>query len=66
MARAVERAGSVAVARGLSCPVARGILVPQPGIELTSPALEAGFSATGPRGRSLEMLLFSVSRLVLL
>ena len=48
---ALERVGSVAVAHGaslvvahgLSCPVAGGSLVPQPGIEPTSPALEGGF-----------------------
>ena len=34
-------AGSVIVVHGLSCPMAYGILVPQPGIELASPALEA-------------------------
>ena len=31
---------SLVVAHGLSCPVACGILVPQPGIEPASPALE--------------------------
>ena len=40
---APERSGSVVVAHGLSCPAARGTLVPQPGIEPTSPALEGGF-----------------------
>ena len=29
-------------------PIACGILVPQPGIEPTSPALEGGFLTTGP------------------
>ena len=33
---------------GLSCPAACGILVPPPRIEPTSPALEGGFSTTGP------------------
>ena len=31
---------------------AGGILVPQPGIELTSPALEGGFLTTGSPGKS--------------
>ena len=34
--------------RGLSRPKARGILVPWPGIEPTSPALEGGFLTTRP------------------
>ena len=44
--------GSPVVARGLSCPAACGILVPQPGIEPTSPALEGGVFNTGPPGKS--------------
>ena len=32
----------------LSCPEACGILVPRPGMEPTSPALEGGFLTTGP------------------
>ena len=43
------------VARGLSCPVACGILVPQPGIEPTSPAVEGRFLTTGPPGKSLTV-----------
>ena len=39
VARAPECMGSVVVAHGPSCPAACGILVPRPGIELTSPAL---------------------------
>ena len=47
------RAGvSLVVACGLSCPAARGILVPQPGIEPESPALEGRFFTTGPPGKS--------------
>ena len=38
---------------GLSCSVACGILVPGPGIEPTSPALEGGFLTTGPPGKFL-------------
>ena len=34
------------------CPVACGILVPQPGIEPASPALEDRFLTTGPPGKS--------------
>ena len=33
--------------------VACGILVPQPGTESVSPALEGGFLTTGPPGMSL-------------
>ena len=40
------------MAHGLSCPVACGILVPPPGIEPASPALEGGFFTTGPPGKS--------------
>ena len=47
-----QRAGSVVAACGLSCPVACRILVPRPGIEPASPALEGGFSTTGPPGKS--------------
>ena len=47
------RASSVVVVRGLSCPAACGILVPQPGIKPASPALEGGFFTTGPPGKSL-------------
>ena len=37
---------SIVVARGLSCAAACGILVPRPGIEPASPALEGGFFTT--------------------
>ena len=40
------------MACGLSCPAACGILVPRPGIEPVSPALEGGFLTTGPPGKS--------------
>ena len=40
------------MASELSCPAACGILVPRPGIEPTSPALQGEFLATGPPGRS--------------
>ena len=42
-ALSLRRANSVVVTRGLSCPVACGILVPRPEIEPTSPALEGRF-----------------------
>ena len=44
------------MARGLSCPTACGILVPRPGIEPASPALEGGFFTTGPPGNSRTLL----------
>ena len=51
---------SIAVAHGLSCPVACGILVPQLGIEPASPALEGGgFSTTGPPGKSQNYFIFN-------
>ena len=36
--------------------VACGILVPQPGIELVSPALQGRFLITGPLGKSLKLV----------
>jgi len=48
--KAPEHAGSVSAECGLSCHTAYAILVPQPGIELVSPALEGGFVTTGPPG----------------
>ena len=42
-AQAPEPSGSVAVARGLSCSVACGILIPQPGMETMSTALQSEF-----------------------
>ena len=51
---APERLGSAAVVRGLSCPAACGILVPRPGMEPVSPALEGGFFTTGPPGKSCK------------
>ena len=44
---APEHAGSVVVTCKFSCSTACGSLVPQPGIEPTSPALEGGFLTTG-------------------
>ena len=51
----LRRVSWVVVACGLSCPVACRILVPQPGIEPASPALEGGFFTTGPPGKSLSI-----------
>ena len=45
-------ADAVATAPRLSGPKACGILVPRPGIEPTSFALEGGFLTTGPPGKS--------------
>ena len=50
--RALECAGSVGAARRLSYPAACGIVVPPPGIEPMSPALEGRFLTTGPPGKS--------------
>ena len=43
--------GSVAAVCGLSCSAACGSLVPWPGIEPASPALQGGFLINGPPGR---------------
>ena len=56
---------SLVVTPGLSCPSACGILVPQPGIEPASSALQGGFLTTGSPGKSqhrfpLEALGFSL------
>ena len=45
------------MAHGLSYPVARGIIVPQPGIEPASPALEGRFFTAEPPGKSQDWLL---------
>ena len=50
---------------GLSCPKACRILVPRPGIEPASPALEGRFLTTGPQGKSLFYFLFLVTLLLL-
>ena len=43
--------GSLVVACRLSCPTALGILIPSPGIEPTSPALQGEFLTTGSPGK---------------
>ena len=48
---------SVVAASGLSCSVAYGILVPWPGMEPVSLALEGGFLTTGPQGKPQVGLL---------
>ena len=47
---------SLVVVHRLSCPMACGILVPQPGIESVSPALAGGFLTTGPPETPLRTL----------
>ena len=52
-ALSLQRVGfSLVAACGLGCPTACGILVPRPGIEPPSPALEGRFLTTGPPGKS--------------
>ena len=58
--QALAHTGSVVAARGLSCHGACGLLVPQPGIELASPALEGGFLTTRPPAKSTATSLFFV------
>ena len=48
---------SLVTVHGLNCSEPHGILVPGPGIEPMSPALQGGFLTTGPPGRSLEKFL---------
>ena len=50
--------GSVVAVHRLSCPEARGILVPRPGIEPMSPALAGRFLTTGPPGKSCLLFFF--------
>ena len=49
----------VVVMHGLSCSVACGILVPQPEIKPSSPALKGKFLTPGPPRKSLNQLLIS-------
>ena len=53
-------ASSVVVVHRHSCPLACGILVPRPGIEPVSPALEGRYFTTGPPGNSPHTLLLRV------
>ena len=43
----------------LSCPAVCGILVPQPGIKLASPALGGEVLTTGPPGKSPQTFLIN-------
>ena len=55
----LQHLGSLAKARGLSCPAASGTFVPQARIKPASPALEGGSSTTGLPGKSgFTLLLF--------
>ena len=54
----LQSMGTVVPALRLSCPEARGILVPQPGIEPISPALESRFLTTRPPGKFLNIFFF--------
>ena len=49
----IVHSGSPAVVCGLTCPVACGISVPQPGIKPTCPVLGGGFLISGPPGKVL-------------
>ena len=60
-AEALECAGSVVVAHGLSYSATCGTLVPWPGIEPASPALQGGFLTTGPLGKFLDSSWVDVS-----
>ena len=53
---------SLVVALGLRCPKACGILVPQPGMEPTSPAPEGRFLTTEPPGKSQHQWLLMLPR----
>ena len=61
----LRHVGSVVVARGLSCPVACGILVSRPGIKPASPALQDGFLTTGPPGKSRDHTHFEKITVIL-
>ena len=52
---------SLVVKHGLSFPVACGLLVPTPGMEPASPAVEGGLLTTGQPGKSLELFDFYFS-----
>ena len=56
--RALECMGSIVVACGLSTSETCRILVPWPGIQSASPAWEGRFLATGPPGKSLDLLFY--------
>ena len=47
---------SLLMVQGLSCPTARGILIPRPEINPSSPALKGGFLTTGSPEKSCSKL----------
>ena len=55
-----ESLGSAVAPCRLGCPMACGILVPQPEIEPTSPALEGDALTTGPT-REAPLFTFSIA-----
>ena len=56
-AQAAGSQASAVLVHGLRCPEVCVVLVPGPGIEPMSPALEGGFLTTGPPGKSLYGIL---------
>ena len=54
------QSGSLVVAHRLRCLAVCGVLVPQPGIEPTSLALQSGFLTTGPSEMSLYCSCFLI------
>ena len=50
--------GSVVAVLRLNCSAVCGILVPQPGTEPASPALQGRFLTTGPPGKSLTFTFY--------
>ena len=56
--QARELMGSVVAVHMLNCSTARGILVPQPGTEPESPALQGEFLTTGLSGKSRRKMSF--------
>ena len=54
-----ESGGFSSVTHGLSCAKSCGVLVPRPGIESPSPALEGRFLTSGPPEKSLKWAFLS-------
>ena len=52
-----QRSDSLAVVHGFNCSMTHGILVPQPGIEFSAPALQGVFSRAGPPGKSPDLFI---------
>ena len=53
----LEHMGSVVVTHGLSCSMACGTFVPQPGIKTVSSVLQGGFLIPGPPRKSQSRCL---------